>query len=75
MDFCNNIDSVFEDTADPEKVLQNTKFNSEATLSLEEKELLTGAIRDLRKQVADNRILLKPSFMDFDRAKSCYISA
>lgn len=49
MDFCNNIDSVFEDTADPEKVLQNTKFNSEATLSLEEKELLTGAIRDLRK--------------------------
>lgn len=28
----------------------------------------------MRKSVADHRILLKPSFQDFDKAKSCYIS-
>ena len=33
------------------------------------------ALKEMRKLVADNRILMKPSFMDFDKAKSCYISA
>ena len=33
------------------------------------------ALKEIRKQIADHRILLKPQFQDFDKAKSCHISA
>ena len=35
---------------------------------------MINALSDMRKQVMANRILLKPSFQDFDRSKSCHVT-
>lgn len=33
------------------------------------------ALKEIRKSIADHRILLKPQFQDFDKANSCHITA
>lgn len=43
-------------------------------LTPEEEEKLQKAMFDLHQQVCSNRILLKPTFADFDRSKSQHIS-
>lgn len=36
---------------------------------------MMNALIEMRKNIQANRILLKPSFQDFDRAKCCHITA
>lgn len=36
---------------------------------------MVSTLKEVRQQVVSNRILLKPCFMDFDRSKSCHITA
>lgn len=36
---------------------------------------MVNTLSEIRQQVVSNRILLKPCFMDYDRSKSCHISA
>lgn len=39
-----------------------------------EKNNMIKSLQDMRYNVYANRILLKPSFQDFDRAKCCHVS-
>jgi hypothetical protein len=39
-----------------------------------EEEKLSKAMAELHQQVVSNRILLKPTFADFDRAKSQHVT-
>ena len=33
------------------------------------------AVTEMRRNIVSNRILLKPSFQDFDRTKSCHVTS
>lgn len=35
---------------------------------------MINALQEMRRQVIANRILLKPSFQDFDRSKCCHVT-
>lgn len=37
-------------------------------------EVMVAAIIEIRRLIVSNRILLKPSFQDFDRTKSCHVT-
>lgn len=36
---------------------------------------MVSALTEMRRLIVSNRILLKPSFQDFDRTKSCHVTA
>lgn len=37
-------------------------------------EVMVNAMVEMRRVIYANRILLKPSFQDFDRTKSCHVT-
>lgn len=38
-------------------------------------EVMVVALTEMRRIIVSNRVLLKPSFQDFDRTKSCHVTA
>ena len=71
-DFCKHIESVFEPGANEQAVIENSK--SQAIFTDQEKELLISTLQELRFNIVTNRIMLKPSFQDFDKARSSHIT-
>jgi Ca2+-binding EF-hand superfamily protein len=37
-------------------------------------DVMINALTEMRRNIVSNRILLKPSFQDFDRTKSCHVT-
>lgn len=72
-DFCNNVDVVFNDTVDPIAVIENSK--STANFTDEEKDTLLALLSSIRTEIMNKRILIKPQLQDYDRTKSCHITA
>lgn len=70
--FCANIDKVFFDAGEAAATAQ--KARSEGIFSEEEKALLFETISTVQETVKANRILLKPSFQDFDRTRCLHVS-
>lgn len=50
------------------------KARSTANFTDQEKNLMIGALQEVRRIVVANRILIKPSFQDFDRANTCHVT-
>ena len=71
--FCHNIDVVFLDTTDQRSVIHGAR--STANFSLTEQQALQELINAIRTQIKNNRILIKPQFQDYDRTKSCHVTA
>ena len=71
-DFCRNIESVFEPGADEKAVIENSR--SHAIFSEQEQSRLIEALQEIRFIILTNRIMLKPSFQDFDKARSSHIT-
>lgn len=71
--FCENIDRIFGEGVSPTEVIGGSK--STANFTLEEMELMVATLTEMRRQIVSNRVLLKPSFQDFDRTKSCHVTA
>lgn len=71
-EFCRNIESVFSEDSNDNDIIQNSR--SRAIFSDEEKDRLISALQDIRFIIVTNRILLKPSFQDFDRSRCCHIT-
>jgi len=71
--FCDNINQVFTEHVDPNKIIQGVR--STAVFTDREKDIMVSTLSEIRQQVVSNRILLKPCFMDYDRSKSCHITA
>lgn len=71
--FCDNIDVVFADTSDPGAVIENSK--STANFTDDEKDTLIALLGAIRTEIAFKRILIKPQFQDYDRTKSCHVTA
>lgn len=71
--FCENIDRIFGEGASPTEVIGGSK--STANFTSEEMELMVATLTEMRRQIVSNRVLLKPSFQDFDRTKSCHVTA
>lgn len=42
---------------------------------MQEMEVMIDALTEMRRIIVSNRVLLKPSFQDFDRTKSCHVTA
>lgn len=38
-------------------------------------DVMVAALKEMRRIIVSNRVLLKPSFQDFDRTKSCHVTA
>lgn len=38
-------------------------------------DVMVAAVTEMRRNIVSNRILLKPSFQDFDRTKSCHVTS
>ena len=38
-------------------------------------DVMIAAVTEMRRNIVSNRILLKPSFQDFDRTKSCHVTS
>ena len=72
-DFCGNIDVVFAASSDPIAVIENSK--STANFTDAEKDTLLALLGAMRTEIAFKRILIKPQFQDYDRTKSCHITA
>lgn len=58
--FCNNIDNVFFDGADPMGVINNAK--SSANFDEEEMQCLFDLLNAIKTEVVQKRILIKPQF-------------
>jgi hypothetical protein len=72
-DFCNNVDVVFDDTVDPIAVIENSK--STANFTNNEKDTMLALLSSIRTEITNKRILIKPQLQDYDRTKSCHITA
>jgi Ca2+-binding EF-hand superfamily protein len=72
-DFCNNVDVVFNDTVNPIAVIENSK--STANFTNDEKDTLLDLLSAIRTEIMNKRILIKPQLQDYDRTKSCHITA
>lgn len=72
-EFCRNIDQVFSDESNPIEIIKNSE--SSAQFSDEEKDILLAILSVIRNEVKNKRILIKPQFQDYDRTKSCHITA
>lgn len=71
--FCANVDHVFSDSADIRSAIDNSK--STAKFTAEEASCLASLLEAIRGQIRDQRILIKPQFQDYDKSKSCHITA
>jgi len=72
-DFCKNIDTVFSDKGDPTAVIENSK--SSANFTDAEKDIVISLLAAIRTEIKNKRILIKPQLEDYDRTKSCHITA
>ncbi len=72
MSFCHNLDTVFDAETNTEAVLAGGKSSS--IMRNEEKSNVHDVIKSLANIIASNRILLKPSFQDFDPANTQHIT-
>ena len=72
-DFCDNVDVVFKDSCDPVAVIENSK--STANFTNDEMETLICLLEEIRIEIINKRILIKPQLADYDRTKSCHITA
>lgn len=71
--FANNVDVVFADTSDPVAVIENSK--STANFTDDEKDTLLALLSAIRTEIVNKRILIKPQLQDYDRTRSCHITA
>lgn len=58
--FCENIDTVFADVADPLAIIENSK--STANFADEQKDTVIALLGAIRTEIAYKRILIKPQF-------------
>lgn len=72
-EFANNVDTVFDDTIDPVAVIENSK--STANFTDAEKDTLLALLSAIRTEITNKRILIKPQLQDYDRTRSCHITA
>jgi Ca2+-binding EF-hand superfamily protein len=72
-DFCNNVDVVFNDSVDPVAVIESSK--STANFTNDDKDTLLALLSAIRTEIMNKRILIKPQLQDYDRTKSCHITA
>lgn len=70
--FCNNIDHVFTDLADPNAIIENSKSSS--TFKDEDKETILAILDAIRNEIKFKRVLIKPQFQDYDRTKNCHVT-
>lgn len=70
---CDNVNQVFSETADTNKILNQSA--TKCTFTEQEANSLYGIMKELRGLITSNRILMKPSFQDFDPARTCHITA
>lgn len=70
--FCANIDKVFSYDVNHRDFIENSK--STATFSESELDTLCQLLACIRSQIKNQRILIKPQFMDYDKTKSCHIT-
>ena len=68
--FCNEIDSVFGN----EDAMRATQSMAQPKFTADEQNVIFKTLSDLRQIIKANRILLKPSFQDFDPANTQHIS-
>ena len=71
--FCDNINHVFSDAADPLGVIENSR--STANFNDPEKEVFIALIQAIKNEIVNKRILIKPQFQDYDRTKNCHVTA
>jgi hypothetical protein len=71
--FCNNVDVVFNDDVDEIAVIENSK--STANFTDNDKATLIAILSSIRTEITNKRILIKPQLQDYDRTKSCHITA
>ncbi len=71
--FCDQINQVFTEAASPTQVIAGAK--SSATFSDAEKEAVLQHVSQMIALIKAHRILLKPSFQDFDRSQSLHVTA
>jgi Ca2+-binding EF-hand superfamily protein len=72
-DFCNNLNFVFTDAANPNAVVEESK--STALMNEVECAQLATYMSALNNEIVSKRILLKPGFHDFDRSKSQHVTS
>jgi hypothetical protein len=70
--FCDNINHVFSDAADPLSVIENSKSTSNYNDA--EKEIFIALITAIKSEIVNKRILIKPQFQDYDRTKNCHVT-
>lgn len=64
--FIQSVNQVFNDQANPSAIIQNVK--SQAVFTEQEQRTMMDAVTQMNNKIKAERILLKPSFMDFDRS-------
>lgn len=64
--FIQSVNQVFNDQANPSAIIQNVK--SQAVFTEQEQQTMMDAVTQMNNKIKAERILLKPSFMDFDRS-------
>ena len=72
-DFCKNIDTVFTENGEPLAVIENSK--STANFTPEERDIVCSLLDAIRTEIKNKRILIKPQLEDYDKTKSCHITA
>ena len=72
-DFCDNLNYVFTDAAVPEHVVEEAK--STPLMGEEDAMRLYEVMKGFNHEIVSKRILLKPGFHDFDRAKSQHVTS
>lgn len=71
--FCQSVDTVFSDAADPKAAIQNAK--STAAFSEEEAQTVADLLAAVRAEIKTQRILIKPQFQGYDRTRSGHVTA
>lgn len=71
--FIDGINTVVDDSSDLGAVIEQSK--SSALFSDSEQEAIMNMLDTFRYEITSKRILLKPGFNDFDRAKSMHVTA
>lgn len=72
-DFCDNLNHVFSDAADPARAVEEAK--STPLMGGADLERLVQVMKGFNHEIVSKRILLKPGFHDFDRAKSQHVTS
>lgn len=72
-DFCDNLNHVFSDLADPSRAVEEAK--STPLMGGADLERLVQVMKGFNHEIVSKRILLKPGFHDFDRAKSQHVTS